>query len=159
MKTRSRNRIPPFVMLPWPMLNHMAYINLTPTAKGMFPYFLGKVKLPNTDPKYHYVNFTFTFSEASRYGCARRSFFRVIEALMMNGFIDPVSKGVRGAHATPNVFRLSRRWENYGKPEYKTISWSQFGHHQIQKQVQNWPNTVAKSEPVKTERRKYVCQK
>lgn len=156
---KSRAKLSPFVAISWKMLNSKACIKLKPTARGLLPYFLGKVKLPNTDPAYYHAHFTFTFSEAQKYGCARRSFFRVIENLMAHGFIDPVSKGKKGPHATPNIFRLSRRWENYDKPDYKPVSWRQFGQEQIQRQVQNWHNTVAKSKPAIAKGEKYVCQK
>lgn len=130
------------------MLKSRAYIELPPTAKGMLPYFLWKVKIPNTDPAYYHVDFTFTFSEAEKYGCAKRSFYRVIEGLMAHGFIDPIRKGGRnGGRDTASIFRLSRRWIKYGTSEFASISWAEFGQEQIRNQVQNCHRPVAKKTP------------
>ncbi len=157
---RKGSKLPPFVALPWMMLNHKAYIELPPTPKGMLPYFLGKVRIPSTDPKHYYAEFSFTFSEAVRYGCARRSFYRAIEALMEYGFIDPIRKGCQsGGRDTASIFRLSKRWEKYGTPVFERISWAEFGQAQIRKQVQNWHRPVAKNQPKPGKDKKRECQK
>jgi hypothetical protein len=147
-RRNPRRKLPPFVALPWSLLNHKAYIELPPTAKGMLPYFLGKVKIPITDATYYHAEFSLTFSEAVKCGCAKRSFYRVIEALMDHGFIDPVRKGGRsGGRDTSSIFLLSKRWEKYRTPLFEKVSWAQFGQTQIQKQVQNCHRPVANNEP------------
>ncbi len=159
-KKGKGSKLPPFVALPWMMLNHKAYIELPPTPKGMLPYFLGKVRIPMTAPTYYDAEFSFTFSEAVKYGCARRSFYRVIEALMEYGFIDPVRKGSRsGGRDTASIFRLSKRWERRGTFAFEKVSWGEFGEAQIRKQVQNWHSPVAKTEPGRGEAEKQERQK
>jgi hypothetical protein len=130
------------------MLNHKAYIDLPPTSKAMLPYFLGKVKIPSTDPSYYHATFSFTFSEATKYGCARRSFYRVIVTLMGHGFIDPVRKGRRiGGSDNASVFRLSKRWEKFKTPVFEKVSWPGFGADQIKTQVQKCLRPVATCAP------------
>jgi hypothetical protein len=159
-KRKTTRKLPPFVAISWAMLNHRAYIDLPPTAKGTLPYFLGKVKVPSTDPSYHHNEFSFTFSEAEKYGCARRSFYRVISALMDHGFIDPVRKGGRsGGRDTASLFRLSRRWEKYGTLLFEKVRWAEFGTAQIQRQVQNWHSPVARNTPQRNREAKSACQK
>ena len=139
----------------WKLLNHPAYTKLPPTARGMLPYFIGKVKIGPLDPKYIYQDFQFTYTEAKRYGCARRSFYRALEDLVAYGFLDPVHRGVRN----PSVFRLSRRWESYGTPVFEKVAWAEFGMTQIRKQGQKWHSTVAKNEPETGKEKERVCQK
>ena len=146
-KNKAKYKLPPFVALPWKMLNHRAYKELTPNAKGMLVYFLGKVKLPNTDPTYYYAEFSFTYSEALKYGCARRTFYKVIDSLMGHGFINPVRKGYRSSAREVSIFRLSKRWEKFGTAAFEDVSWAEFGKEQIRKQVQKRHCTVAENEP------------
>jgi len=144
-----------YVALPWNMLNHKAYIKLPPTAKGILPYFLGKVKIPCTDPQYYYVEYSLTYKEATHLGCARRSFSRVIETLMAHGFIEPVHWGQKNS----SIFRLSRKWEKYGTAAFEPISWTEFRLAQVCKPVQNWHRTGDKNEPDEGEKEKQVGQK
>jgi hypothetical protein len=160
VKKKKGGKLPPFVAMTWAMLNHKAYVKLPPTPKGMLPYFLGKVKIPNDAPTYYHAEFSFTFSEAIKYGCARRSFYRVIEALVGHGFVDPVRKGGRaGGRDTASVFRLSKRWQNFGTFAFEKVSWAEFGEAQIRKQVQKWQCPVAENEPGRSESKKQECQK
>jgi hypothetical protein len=148
------------VAIPQAMLKSRAYIDLPPTARGMLPYFLWKVKIPITAPTYYFANFEFPFSEAERYGCAPRTFYRVIEALMGNGFIDPIRKGGRnGGRDTANVFRLSDRWQKYGLPDFKKMSWASFGQEQIRNLLQNWRTPVAKKSAGEEKGGKRIRQK
>ena len=144
-----------YVALPWDMLNHKAYIKLPPTAKGMLPYFLGKVKIPCTDPQYYYVEYLLTYKEAVHLGCARRTFTRIIITLIEHGFIDPVHWGVKNS----SIFRLSKRWKMFGTAAFKTFSIEDFKQHQIKKLVHKWRTTVAKNEPDRGKERECVGQK
>lgn len=154
-KNRFRGYEGGYVPMHWKLLNHPAYIKLPPTARGMLPYFLGKVKIGPLDAKYTYQEFQFSYTEATRYGCARRSFYRVIEDLVGHGFIDPVHRGVRN----PSIFRLSRRWEAFGTAAFEKVAWAQFGETQVRGLVQKWHSTVAKNEPETDKQRVQVCQK
>lgn len=147
-----------FVTFPLPMLNHRAYKELAHTAKGMFPYFLAKVKIPRTHPDYYFADFSFTYSEATKYGCARRTFYTVIDSLVEHGFLDPVRKGCKSAAREVSIFRFSRRWEKYGTAIFEKVSWAEFGQNQIRKTVQNLHRTVAENEPVTDREEKCQCQ-
>jgi hypothetical protein len=137
-KTKVKNKLPPFVPMTWVMLNSKAYKELPPSACKMLPYFLGKVKLLFRDTQYYWTEFSFPYSEGKRFGCAKKTFFEVVKALMKFGFIDPVKKGgLKGFKHTASIYKLSRRWEVYGTASFEQINWECFGTHQIQKQVQN----------------------
>ncbi len=145
--SRRPSKLPPFVALTWEMLNHPAYIRLPASAKGMLPYFIGKVRAGVREPAHYTTRFDFTYSEALRYGCARRTFFNVIDALVLHGFIDPVEKGgLRGTGQSSSMFRLSSRWKKYGAAGFQQVSWSQFGQDQVCRQVQKWHCIVAENE-------------
>ena len=153
-------KIKNFVAIRKEILTSKAYITLSPTARSMLPYFLWKVKLPFTDPTYLHADFIFTYSEAEKYGCSKRTFFRVLEDLMEHGFIDPIRKGGRnGGRDTASIFRLSKRWEKYGTFEFKSISWAQFGQDQIHSQVEKCHCPVAKKTPQADREAKDQCQK
>lgn len=121
-----------YVTLPWKMLNHKAYIKLPPTAKGMLPYFLGKVKIHMMEHQYYYAEFSITYKEAVHLGFARRTFTRIIIILIEHGFIDPVRLG----ETARNTFRLSKRWEMFGTTAFETFSIEDFKRLQIEKAVQ-----------------------
>lgn len=145
---KSNYKIRNFVAIRHEILRSPAYIILKPMARSMLPYFLWKVKIPFSDPTYYYADFPFTFSEAVKYGCSKRTFYRVIEDLMEKGFIDPVRKGGRnGGRDTASIFRLSKRWEKHGTFEFVPISWKQFGADQIRSQVEKCHCPVAKKTP------------
>ncbi len=126
-KNKNNKIIGGFVALTWHMLNSQAYKELPFSAAKALPYFLGKVKVPHRDPKRLNEDFTFSYPEAVRLGFSRRTFSRVISSLIEHGFIDPVEKGgLRGYGCGYNVFKQSFRWKNYGKKDFKEISWKDF---------------------------------
>jgi len=109
------------------MLNSIAYKKLKPSSAKALPYFLGKPKLPISDPQYYSVHFPFSYTEAKKYGFANGTFFRVISELTEKGFIDPKDKGgLRGDSKSFNLFTLSQRWEHYGTQNFKEIKWQCF---------------------------------
>ncbi len=135
-RKRTGNRLPNFVPLFWDILNHKAYINLSPSAAKLLPYFLGKVKINPKNSEYYKTTFSFTYSEAENYGCSRRTFYNVVTALVQYGFLDPVKRGgLRGMNMTSSIFRLSDRWKQYGNASFVEVKWNTFGMHQIQKMV------------------------
>jgi hypothetical protein len=114
-------------MLPWEMLNHPAYTKLPSSASKALPFFLGKPKKPRHDPEFYATTFSFSFREGGRHGFANGTFAKCIRDLMTNGFIDPVDKGgLRGDGKSCNKFKLSRRWEKFGTPEFIPVSWPEF---------------------------------
>ncbi|MCL4492491.1 MAG: hypothetical protein M1510_11465 [Nitrospirae bacterium] len=126
-KRRTGNRLPPFVALTWEMLNSKAYKALPASAGKALPYFLGKVKTTYNDPQKYDMEFSFSYTEAKKYGFATTTHHRTICELMKKGFIDPFDKGgKRSDHKSYNLFTLSRRWEDYGKPGFKEMEWATF---------------------------------
>jgi len=129
MPTRKfSNKLPPFVPLTWDMLNHKAYKDLPASAAKALPYFLGKIQgIPFKDPARYHKEFYLPFSEASRLGFSRATFSKIISVLVRFGWIDPVHKGgLRGTGLGRNTFRLSTRWEAYGKHSFQAFEWREF---------------------------------
>jgi hypothetical protein len=133
-RKKTGNKLPPFVPLLWATLNHKAYKALPPSAAKLLPYFLGKIQIPFRDHEYYKRTFNFTYSEAKNYGCARKTFYNVVTALVQYGFIDPVKRGgLRGLCMTASIFKLSDRWKQYGTDAFREVRWGTFGMHQIEK--------------------------
>lgn len=145
MGKRQTAKLPPFVAVTWDVLNSEAYRAILPMSAKMLPFFLGKVKATVRDPSYYSTAFPFTYKEATRFGCSRRSFGRVVVDLMRHGFIDPVEKGgLKGCGLTCNTFRLSLRWRRHGKPDFVEIEWASFSEDKVYRQGPNCPPTRAK---------------
>jgi hypothetical protein len=126
-KRHRDNKLPPFVALPWDMLNSKAYKELQPSAAKALPYFLGKVKLNPKDYQRYNQDFSFCYKEAIKYGFATTTFYRIICELMSKGFIDGYDKGgLKSDCHSYNLFKLSRRWEQYGRPDFKVMTWETF---------------------------------
>lgn len=146
----EKNKLPPFVALLWGLLNSKAYIELPPSAGKILVYFLGKPRLTPRDPRYHSTTFVFPYSEAKRYGFAKKTYSDIIKDLVRLGFIDPVVKGgLRSGGKSMSVFKLSERWKKYGRADFKEVAWEGFGEHQIRDQVQNPHCIGAENEPKK----------
>jgi hypothetical protein len=65
---------------------------------------------------------------------------------MKFGFIDPVTKGgLRGSGLTSSMFRLSKRWEDYGTAVFKEIKWECF--YKERGQVQELKRIAPEHEP------------
>ena len=115
MAKAKKNKLPPFVAMPWTLLHNKAYKDLPPTAKGILPYFLGKPLLPFSSPQYTHVVFIFPYAEALKLGYAKKTFYRAINSLYQFGFIDILEiGGLRGSGKTNSKFKLSDRWKDYG---------------------------------------------
>ena len=134
-RSGNKDRLPPFVAIFWSILNSRAYRELPNAAKGMLPYFLGKVKIPVKSAEYYETSFSFSYSEAANHGCARRTFHSVIQALIRHGFIDPVRKGgLRSDKKSLSYFRLSKRWMSFGTALFERMEWKEYGQEQIRKE-------------------------
>ncbi len=126
-KHRGKQKLPPFVALPWEMLNHQAYRKLKHSAAHALPYFLGKVKLTYNDPQRYQTEFTFSYSEGKKLRFGNATFYNIIQELVRKGFIDPVDRGGMKSDCRGfSNFRLSRRWEEYGKEGFQAIEWKCF---------------------------------
>lgn len=127
MSKTKNNKLPPFVPLLWEMLNSKAYKDLNYASAKALPYFLGKYRGAYKDGQKYLFEFSFSYSEAKRYGFASSTFSKVIQELVRKGFIDPVDKGgLRGDGKSYNLFKLSERWERYGTEEFKHKDWKCF---------------------------------
>jgi len=121
---RKKSKLPPFVALPWELLNSKAYKILRPSAAKALPFFLGKPKCTYNSPESYVVEFSFSYTEASRLGFANGTHFRNITDLIENGFIDPVCKGGKKSFGfSSSLFKLSRRWKEYDSPDFKKVIW------------------------------------
>ena len=113
-----------FVAMPWNLLNSKAYKALKPSSAKALPYFLGKRYKSERGNKLY---FTFSYSEAKRYGFAPSTFSNIIKDTMRTGFVDPVDKGgLRGCNKSYNKYTLSVRWKLYGEPGFIEKDWEQF---------------------------------
>lgn len=127
MSRAKRNRLPPFVAIPWKILNSQAYKSLKASSAKALPYFLGKPHRIYKDPQYTADSFIFPYSEAEKYGFAPATFSNVIKDLIAHGFIDPVEKGgLRGHGRTCSRFKLSYRWELFGTAHFQECKWESF---------------------------------
>jgi hypothetical protein len=136
MRRQGKNTLPPFVPLTWELLNSPAYKKLSHSSAKLLPLFLGKVKRSLRDAQYLQDTFTFTFSEGHAFGYARKTFYRVVQALSEAGFIDIVEVGgLRGAGKTASRFKLSNRWRDYGKASFINTERKRIIEKQIQRQV------------------------
>lgn len=123
---RKGNRLPPFVALTWDLLNSQAYKDLPASAGKALPYFLGKVKVPFNALERCKIEFSFSYIEAGKYGFSTGTHSRNIARLMENGFIDPVYRGgKRSFGMSSSLFKLSSRWNDYGSPNFKKVSWQE----------------------------------
>ena len=126
-KRKKGNRLPPFVPLTWEMLNSIAYKDLPPSSAKALPYFLGKVKANHNSLQYYMVEFSFSYTEGKRLGFALGTFSKIIQSVIRFGFVDPVDKGgLRGDGKSYNFFKLSKRWEEYGTPNFRPLEWKCF---------------------------------
>lgn len=124
---KKGSRLPPFVPLIWRMLNSKAYKDLPPSSAKALPYFLGKFKGGYNDPQRYMEEFSFSYTEAKRFGFSSGTFSKVIQALVRIGFVDPVDKGgLRGDCKSYNLFKLSKRWEAYGSSNFEALDWKCF---------------------------------
>lgn len=120
-KKQSREKkwsIPgPFSPILYEELDSAAYQKLTANAAKALPYFKrihGRL-IKKAGDDYNGI-FDFTYSEAEKFGFARRTFSRIITDLHSKGFIDIVKQGgKRGCGMSNSKYQLSERWRDYGK--------------------------------------------
>lgn len=138
----KHRRLPPFVPLPWDILNHKAYKELPSSAAKALPYFLGKVKMDFNDPNRRTAEFSFSYKEGQSLGFATATFSKVITDLVKYGFLDPRDKGgLRGDCKSYNLFCLSQRWKLFGQSDFQVVDWKCFLPRQ--KQLQKVKRTTS----------------
>ena len=115
-KTKG-NRLPPFSAILFDELLSAAYKELSGSAAKALPYFkrIDGILIKKSGDDYNGI-FDFTYSEAEKYGFARRTFSRIITELNAKGFIDIIKQGgKRGCGMSNSKYKLSERWRDYGK--------------------------------------------
>ena len=127
-KRGKQSKLPPFVGMPWHLLNSQAYRELPPSAAKALPFFLGKPHIPYSNAQIFEVSFDFSYREARRrIKLGNSTFAKVIRALIGLGFIDPRDKGgLKGDGHSTSKFKVSKRWEAYGTEAFEEVSWEQF---------------------------------
>lgn len=115
----QKERLPPFVPILHDELESTAYRTLSATAAKLLPYFKRIcVKATRGKPD-ETTLFGFTYTEAGKYGFARRTFSRAVQDLQKHGFIDIAEVGgLRGAGHSCSQYKLSRRWVTFGGIEW-----------------------------------------
>lgn len=89
-----KNKLPPFVPMQIALIESEAFKTLTGnSAKALIFFTRIEGKLKRAFGGDFNGNFDFTYSEAEKFGFARRTFSRIIEELIEKGFIDIVSQG------------------------------------------------------------------
>lgn len=125
-KTKGGRKIP-FVPVAWDLLNSRAYSELTGSAAKVLNVCLGKPKVFINDVRIYAVAWEFPYSEAERFGVAKRTFNRCLCELIERGFLDCRTKGgLRGHAKTASTFSLSPRWRKYGEPDFQKMSFENF---------------------------------
>ena len=123
----AKSKLPPFVAMTRELLNSKAYRSLPPSAAKILPHFFDKVRHGYNDPVRYATTFNFSYSDATRLGFGKTTFYNILRDLMKYGFIDPVKKGgLKSYGLTKNIFQLSKRWERYGFSDFREIKWECF---------------------------------
>ncbi len=116
-KGNTGTRLPPFTPILNDEMDSIAYAELTGTAVKAFAWFKridGKLR-KKCGGDYNGI-FDFTYTEARRYGFAKRTFTRVIDELNQKGFINIIKVGgMRGVGRSNSKYQLSVRWQLYGQ--------------------------------------------
>ena len=64
----------------------------------------------------------FTYGEAAGLGISETTFWKAIKELLARGFIDIANPG-NWYEKAPNRFSISRRFLNFGKPDFQVVKW------------------------------------
>lgn len=116
-KARTKNKLPPFTHLLNEEMDSKAYLELSGTAAKALMWFKridGKLK--GKDRHGYNGIFDFTYTEAVKYGFAKKTFSRAIDELNEKGFITIVKVGgMRGVGRSNSKYSLSTGWRLYGR--------------------------------------------
>lgn len=145
-KTSTYAKKHPFALVPWEVLNSVAFQKIPPTAGKLLPIFLGKPHLAPDASDYYRKEFEFTYSEAERLGVSRSTFKAALRDLINFGFIDPVIfGGLRGRHDVASRFKLSDRWKKFDTDAMKKIDVAALEQERIRRQVYFSSSTSAEN--------------
>jgi len=122
-RIKQKNRLAPFVPIFHDELESTAYRTLPPNAAKLLPYFKRICVKASKGAPNESTTFGFTYTEAAKYGFARRTFHNSVKILELHGFIDIVSVGgLRGFGHTCSQYKLSKRWVTYGGLDWAIIA-------------------------------------
>lgn len=129
-------RLPPFVPIFHEELESTAYRTLSANAAKLLPYFKRICVRATRGKPDETTLFGFTYTEAVKYGFARRTFSRAVQDLQQHGFIDIAEVGgLRGAGHSCSQYKLSKRWSTYGG-----LSWAIQAEKDRKKEAQKMAN-------------------
>jgi hypothetical protein len=115
-----------FVLMTWSLLNSAAYKDLPASSAKVLPFFLGKIKeYDHSNPQRFNADFAFTYTEAKRLGFGKSTFRKMLCDLVKHGFINLSHHGhykIGGAQPS-TLFRLSKRWQQYGTAFFDEGDW------------------------------------
>jgi hypothetical protein len=117
IRKNKGERLPPFSPILNDQLLSRAYQELTGNSAKALPYFIriNGILKTKTGDDFNGI-FDFTYTEAEKFGFARRTFARIITDLNAKGFIDIVKQGgKRSCGMSNSKYKLSERWRDYGK--------------------------------------------
>ena len=64
----------------------------------------------------------FTYAEAAELGISTATFWKAVKELLARGFVDIAEAG-NWYEKEPNRFSISRRFLNYGSPDFQVVKW------------------------------------
>lgn len=135
-KSKNSQRLPPFVPIYHDELESTAYQALSANAAKLLPYFKRICVKATRGAPNETTLFGFTYTEAVKYGFARRTFSRAIQELHKHGFIDIAEiGGLRGAGHSCSQYKLSKRWVTFGG-----LSWAMQAEKDRKKEAQKMAN-------------------
>jgi len=115
-KKATKNRLPPFTPILNEELDSKAYQQLTGNAAKALTYFKrinGLLRHKQGDN--YNGTFDLTYTEAEKFGFARRTFSRIITELNDKGFLTIIVQGgKRGCGMSNSKYQMSDRWRDYG---------------------------------------------
>lgn len=119
-KRKGCNRIQGgFVAITFEMINSQAYRKLHVSALKALILCIRKVKTYNPYDRYKF-QFSLTYPEAKKQGLWASAFNRGMKQLQEVGFIDVIMRGgMRFQGKACSLYCLSRRWKEYGTPNFK----------------------------------------
>ena len=124
---KKKSKVPGYVPFLLDILNSIAYISMTHSARGLLPYLMAKVKVPVTHPERYEIEFSFSYTEGRRFKFSNDSTEKALRQFINHGFVDPVSLGgLRGLGKSSSTFKLSERWRLYGTPHHEPIDWDKW---------------------------------
>jgi len=106
------NQSRPYTKVELSMIVNDRFIKLSGAAKAVLLLMLSK---DQDERQYVDGNFVFPVGIAAVYGFSPGVFGRALDDLIGGGFIDLVSTGM-GIYKVQNLYRISDRWRNGGKP-------------------------------------------